>query len=146
MTHAAPTPVNPNKAKPLTRVMVIALLAIVVIGGATIWWIGHKAHPAKDQAEAFIHDLVAGNLDAARARCTPSVDFDAMARLADPKTGKMRFWGPMKDASLIVVARGDRADVDGTLAFTSEELRKAFSATLVKQPDGTWKITTFGFN
>src|SRR3954468_19904258 len=82
-----PAAANPAKAKPVTRAIVIMLLAVVVAGGAWVWWIAHKSHPAKDQAEAFIRDLVAGNVPAARARCTSDVDFDAMSRLADPKTG-----------------------------------------------------------
>ncbi|MBC8105049.1 MAG: hypothetical protein H7Z14_00540 [Anaerolineae bacterium] len=142
MTEAAP--VESAQPKPFAKAIGVLLLLIVVAGGAMVWWISHRSHPAIDQAKAFIDDLIAGNLPAAQARCTTDVDFDAMARLADPKTGKMKFWGKMDDPSFIVAERGERADVDGTLTF--EKLSKTFQATLMKQPDGTYKITAYGFN
>lgn len=134
MTETAP--VDSDKPKP----WLILLLAIVVIGGATVYWISHRSHPAKDQAKAFINDMLVGNLPSARARCTPDVDFEAMGR----QSGKMRFWGKMIDQSLIVYPKGERADVDGTLTF--DNLSKTFSATLMKQPDGTYKIISYSFN
>jgi hypothetical protein len=134
MTETAP--VDSDKPKP----WLILLLAIVVVGGATIWWISHRSHPAKDQAKAFIDDMLVGNLPAAQARCTPDVDFEAMGR----QSGKMRFWGKMINQSLVLKTRGDRIDVDGSLDF--DNLSKTFSATLMKQPDGTYKIIAYSFN
>jgi hypothetical protein len=129
-----------GKSRLVVRTMVTVLIVIVVVAGGTIWWMSHKSHPAKDQAEAFIRDLVAQDLPSAKARCTSDVDFDELERLM----GKMRFWGKMDDPSLVINVRGDRADVDGSLTF--DKLSKAFSATLMKQPDGTYRITAYGFN
>jgi hypothetical protein len=131
-------------AKPLQRAVLILLLALIVIIGAVIFMMSRRTGPATDQAKAFIQDMVNGNLDAARARCTSDIDFDAMARLADKKTGKMRFWGKLTDQSLIESSQGDRADVDGTLTF--EKTPKNFQATLKKQPDGKFLISAYSFN
>lgn len=138
------TPRTKPQTKPFQRMVVILLLAVVVIIGAILFWMSRRTGPATEQARAFIEDLINGNLESAKKRCTNDVDFEAMARLADKTTGKMRFWGKLTDESFIERVDGDRADVDGTLTF--ETLRKAFQATLKKQPDGTYLITNYSFN
>ena len=140
MTTSAPTP----KRKPIQNVALVLVLAVVVIIGAVIYFMSKRTGPATDQANAFIQDLIAGNLDSAKSRCAPNIDFDEMARLADRKTGKMRFWGKLIDQSLVEKTQGDRADVDGSLTF--EQLSKTFSATLKKQPDGKYLITSYNFS
>jgi hypothetical protein len=144
MTADQPIDTAAPEAKPLTRALVFLLLAVLVIGGATVWWMSRRTGPATEQSKAFLQDLIAGNLDSARARCTSSIDFDAMERLAHKETGKMRFWGKLLDESYVETTRGERADVDGSLTF--EKLSKTFQATLQKQPDGTYLITSYGLN
>ena len=124
--------------------MLLLVLAAVVIAGFMIYWMSRRTGPATAQCEAFIQDLIAGNLESARARCTPAIDVETMERLAHKDTGKMRFWGKLIDANFVEKTSGNRADVDGSLEF--EKLSKAFQATLEKQADGKYLITTYGFN
>ncbi|CAN5480265.1 hypothetical protein BH09PLA1_BH09PLA1_01740 [soil metagenome] len=132
---------DPEKPSPLAKALLYVLLLVVVAGGVTMWWTSNRGGPAKAQANAFIEDLVAGRLPAARARCAPDIDVEAMDRLYE---NGVRFWGKMIHISLVANPRGDRADVDGDLEF--QNLKKAFSATLMKQPDGTYLITSYSFN
>jgi hypothetical protein len=126
-----------------TIAVALVLLVVIAIGGV-IFWMSRRTGPATEQSKAFIQDLIAGDLESARARCTSDVDFDAMERLAHKQTGKMRFWGKLVDEQYVERTTGDRADVDGSLTF--EQLRKAFQATLKKQPDGEYLITEYAFN
>ena len=123
--------------------MLLVVLAAVVIT-FMIYWMSRRTGPATAQCQAFIQDLISGNLQSARGRCVPGIDVEAMERLAHKDTGKMRFWGKLIDANFVEKTSGNRADVDGSLEF--EKLSKAFQATLEKQADGKYLITTYGFN
>lgn len=135
-----PAPQLAPPAKPMQRVMLMLLLVVVVVIGFSLYWMSRRTGPATIECQAFIQDLLAGNLESAKSRCVPNVDFDAMDRLM----GKMRFWGKLNDANYVEKASGDRADVDASLNF--EKLDKAFQATLQKQSDGKYRITTYSFN
>ena len=130
-----------ERPNPLARVLLVVLVIVIVLSIATFWYLSRLGSVPKAQARGFIDDLVANNLTSAKARCAPTVDLPAIDRLYDDQ---VRHWGKMTHISLIVGEQGDRADVDGSLEF--ENLKKTFSATLMKQPDGTYLITTYGFN
>jgi hypothetical protein len=140
----APNAQSTPPVKPLQRTMLMLVLAAVVVVGFMIFWMSRRTGPATVQCQAFIQELIAGNLQSAKARCVPGIDFESMQRLADKETGKMRFWGKLTDANYVEKSSGDRADVDGRM--TLEKLFYEFQACLELQPDGTFVIRTYGFN
>jgi hypothetical protein len=136
--------VPPPAGRPMAKLFIALLVLAVIAGGIWILTISSGGGPAKETARLFIDDMRAGNLDAAKSRCTTSADFEKMQR--DIK--KMDEWGKLVSAGLTARRFGDesagRYDVTGDLEFAN--LRKNFNAVLLKQSDGAYKISSYSFD
>jgi len=130
---------------PLTKLLVGIVLLIVVGGGLAIWIFSHGGGAARGTAEQFVRDLSAGDVATARTKCLDSVTTVELEKHAK----EMKDWGSVN--SMTMVARelppgpatpAGTAAVEGDIDFAN--LRKAFSATMVKQGE-TYKIREYAF-
>lgn len=134
------------KGNPLTKVLVAVVLLVVVGGGLAIWILSHRGGAARATAEQFVRELLAGNVSAARAMCLDSVAVDQLERQAKDMQG----WGSINNMTMVArelptgpATPAGTTAVEGDIDFAN--VRKAFSTTMVKQPDQTYKIREFAF-
>ena len=142
-TPLSDTPVT--SVSPLVKVLAAGVVLLIIAGGATVWLLSSGGSEPKRVSRQFIDAMLAGKFDAAKSLCTNDVDFERMKR--DMK--RMEDWGKLSDALLtsrhVKDAKADRYDVVGDLDFNSG-LKKPFTATVVKQSDGNYRLSSYSYD
>ena len=96
--------------------------------------------PQRELTRSFIGNLASGNVSAAEAQTDGTFSAEQLNSLAV----QMKAWGPLKDTTVVgISAEPSRTQVVGSAMFGSTT--KQFEAVVLKQPDGSYKITSFHF-
>lgn len=94
----------------------------------------------RELTRQFVNNLATGNLDAAEAQTDGTMPREELDSLSQ----QMQKWGPLKDTTIIgVSAEPGKTQVGGSAQFGSSP--KSFQAVVLKQPDGSYKISSFAF-
>jgi hypothetical protein len=121
------------------------LLGILSIGlwslfGGGILALVKGTSPQRELTRSFIGNLASGNVSAAEAQTDGTFSAEQLNSLAV----QMKAWGPLKDTTVVgISAEPSRTQVVGSAMFGSTT--KQFEAVVLKQPDGSYKITSFHF-
>jgi hypothetical protein len=124
--------------------IILGLISVVAwsVFGGTAYGLWKYSKPAREVSSQFAKDLSAGNLDAAQARCTPTIKRADLERAA----AKLKSSGQVKDTTLPVFHSQSSGgvttmDVGGAATFTNNQSLPYF-IRLVKQGD-EFKIDGF---
>lgn len=129
--------------KPLAIIGII--LGVISLGGWTLFGGGIFAlvkgtEAQRDVARQFISDLAAGNVDAAVAQTDGTIGREDVEQLS----ATVRRWGPLTDTTVVgVSAEPGRTQIAGSATFGTSP--KSFQAIVVKQTDGSYKISGIDF-
>ena len=129
------------------RGMAIAglLLGILSLGlwglfGGGIFALVKGTTAQRELTRSFIGNLASGNVSAAEAQTDGTFATEQLNSIAV----QMKTWGPLKDTTIVgISAEPSRTQVVGSALFGSTT--KQFEAVVLKQPDGSYKITSFQF-
>jgi hypothetical protein len=129
--------------KPMAIIgLILGILSVGMWGlfGTGIFALVKGTQPQRDLARQFITDLSAGNIDAAHAATDGTISREEVEALS--KT--VQAWGPVTDTTFVgVSAEPGRTQVAGSVTF--DKTPKGFEAVVVKQTDGTYKISGVHF-
>jgi hypothetical protein len=121
------------------------LLGILSIGiwslfGSGIYYLIQGTSQQRELTRQFVNNLASGNVDAAEGQTDGTIPREELDTLSQ----RMKKWGPLKDTTIIgVSAQPGHTQVGGGAMFGTTQ--KSFQAVVLKQSDGTYKITSFQF-
>jgi hypothetical protein len=130
--------------------VILGLLSLVIWGviGAGTWYGANKAlaytKVEREAARAFAADLAAGNIDAAKARCTSQVKRDELVRASS----KMKGWGAFQDTTMPIGSKQPNNGVEEAYVAGAAAFSTAGSVPYIvgfTTENGTPKITGFLF-
>jgi hypothetical protein len=120
------------------------LLGVLSIGlwslfGGGIYALVKGTTPQRELTRQFITNLASGNVAAAEAQAD-GMTTEELNDIAVEING----WGGLKDTTIVgISAEPSRTQVVGAAVFGTRS--KEFEAEVLKQPDGTYKVTSFRF-
>jgi hypothetical protein len=111
-----------------------------VLFGGGVFALIKGTEAQRDVARQFITDLAAGNVDAAMAQTDGSIPREDLAKLSETMQG----WGKLSDTTIMgVSAEPGKTQIAGSATFGTTP--KAFEALVLKQPNGSYKVTGLNF-
>jgi hypothetical protein len=132
-----------QQSRPIVRIFVAILCIAAVAGGIALWRLSRHGAQERAFAENFIKAIQAGDFGKARSMCAAPAVADAELKIytdAAPKWGEVR-----GGITLFAMSRTPgTTDVTGFLDF--EHAPHNFSATVITDDNGEFKITAFIFN
>ena len=121
------------------------ILGVLSVGiwtlfGGGIWALIKGTEAQREVARQFITDLAAGNVDAAQAQTDGSIPREDLEKLSKTMQG----WGKLNDTTIMgVSAEPGKTQVAGSATFGTTP--KTFEALVLKQPDGSYKVSGLNF-
>ena len=118
--------------------LILGLVSLAVwalfVGGISALLQGTSAE--REVARQFITDLAAGNIDAAQAQTDGRIPREKL----DKWSKTMQGWGKLNDTTIMgVSAEPGKTQIAGSATFGTTP--KGFEALVLKQPDGSYKVS-----